>query len=244
MKKASGFNVIMQHTTWSPSKLGCYEECPARACYKYIGKLPDPGGPALVRGSFVHEQCEHYIAGRIKALADIYQGSPLDWHPDTVGELKRLRKAYPKGKVRTELDLGLTAGWAKCDWMATDVWVRAKVDIVELDPKKGALIITDWKTGKYKPDGEYDDQLGLYCAALLSAFPEYKVAHSRLWFTDVGKEVTRDAGTLERKDLERAQQGWAVRAARMFKDTEHAPTPSPGCRWCPYTVQKNGPCKF
>ena len=244
MKKAKGFDVELKHTTWSPSKLGCYLECPARAKYKYLEKLPDPGGPALVRGSFVHEQCEHYVAGRIKALASIYQGEPLDWHPKTVAELKRLRKVYPKGKVRTELDLGLTAQWQKCEWMAPNVWVRAKVDLIELNPKKGELAITDWKTGRFKPDGEYDDQLCLYCTALLSAFPEYNTATARLWFTDVGEQVTRHTGRLERKGLENMQKAWSIKVAPMFKDTEHAPTPSPGCRFCPYSVQKSGPCKF
>ena len=245
MKKSTGgFNVELKHTTWSPSKLACYLECPARAAYKYLAKLPDPGGPALVRGTFIHEQCEHYVAGRIKALASIANGEPVKWHEKTVAELKRLRKLYAKHNIRTELDIAFTADWEKCDWLAPNVWVRAKVDLVELDPKKHHIKVTDWKTGRFKPNGEYDDQLRMYCVALLSAMPDYDTVESRLFFTDVGEEVRRNTGELERGALALQQKAWSNKVAPMFKDTIHSPTPSPGCRYCPYSVQKSGPCKF
>jgi len=259
--KKQGFDVIRKHNSWAPSKLGCYEECPAKASYKYLHKLPDPGGPALVRGSFIHEQCEHFVANRIKVLATIFQGEEVVWHPATVAKLKALRATYKKGKVRTELDAAFTAAWKPCEWMARDVWVRLKLDLVEIGVEvragpggilddgvrkvnKKCVHITDWKTGRYKPDGEYDDQLRCYCVAMLTSMPEMELATASLWFTDVGKEVTRENGVLTRAELEAEQKRWTKKVQPMFTDTVHAPTPNPTCRYCPYSVQKNGICKF
>lgn len=247
--KKSGFAVVAKHTSWSPSKLGCWEECPAKASYKYLHKLPDPGGPALVRGSWVHEQCENYVSQRIKKLATtmvLPDCPPLEvqWNEETLYKLNRLRRIYSKGHVRTEMDMAFTAAWKSCEWMAQDVWARMKMDLLELDPKRGTIKVTDWKTGRYKPDGEYDDQLKIYCVAALTALPEYKVATASLWFTDVGKEVTRPQGVLTRAGLAAEQARWTKKVSPMFNDTVHAPTPNPTCRYCPYSVQRRGPCKF
>jgi hypothetical protein len=211
--------------------------------YKNLRKLPEPQGPALARGTWVHEQCEHYVAGRIKKLGGLYEDECFEWHPKTVAELKRLRKVYPKGNIRTELDLAFTKDWKPCEWMAKDVWARMKVDLVEHG--KEGVEITDWKTGRFKPQGEYDDQLMLYCIALLTATKGAQVATARLFFTDVGEEVRRSTGILNVYDLITERKKFERRVERMFKDTEHAPTPNPGCRYCAWSVQKQkGFCKF
>jgi hypothetical protein len=233
----SGFKVELQHTTWSPSKLSCYEQCPAQASYKYLHKLPEPKGEALIRGSAIHEAAELYVTGRTKKLdPNLSKAKKV---------LDTLRKEYNKGLVRTELDLAYTKDWESCGWMDKAVYCRFKVDVVKLDhPDSGECLIIDWKTGKFKPNGEYD-QLRLYCLAVLSNSELHmEKAVAELYFTDVGEPVRRDNGRLVLSELAAERVKWDKRVKRMFADTEHAPSPGPNCRWCPWTVQKGGPCVY
>lgn len=245
--KKGGFEVVAKHTTWSPSKLGCYEECPAKAMYKYLQKLPDPGGPALVFGSYVHEALEMYVTGRKPKLPKKFlDGTDLEWRSETEEIADELKKKYKKGTVRVELELAFTKDWVKCDWLARDCWCRFKLDIAVFDKKDEPTTaeVIDWKTGKFKPDGEYDDQLKMYCMALLSAYPTLQSCKARLWFTEAGEEVSRENGVLSRTELAMEQKRWAKKAEAMFKDAVHIPTPGPTCRWCPFSTNKDGPCKF
>ena len=239
-----GFNLVYEHKTWSPSRLGCWEECPAKAKYKYLMKLPDPPGPALLRGTQLHTGCENYIRGVEKKL-----------NPELAKAKKILdlhKREFAKGNVRVEMDLAFTQSWDVCDWMASDVWARFKVDAV-LRTGMAKCVITDWKTGKFKPDGEYDEQLRLYCVALLSyaqqapttnSWAAIEEATAQLFFTDVGEAVRRPNGVLAVKGLVAERNVWNKKVERMFKDRDHEPMPGQGCRYCPFSIQKSGPCKF
>lgn len=223
-------------TSWSPSKLTCYEDCPRKAKYKYIDKLPEPSSPALERGTEIHGAAEMYVTGRTDKL-----------HADLKNKkvkklLSALRLAYKAKKVRTELELAFTKAWKMCHWLAPDVYCRFKIDVVHFLPGNAAHVI-DWKTGKFKPDGEYDEQLSAYAVGVLSA-GLVKQATAQLVFTDVGEVVERDAGTLELKDLPKAQARWDKKAKAMLSDTLFPCSPGNSCRWCPYSTNRGGACEF
>jgi hypothetical protein len=223
-------------TSWTASKLSLYESCPAKAKYKHIDKLPDEGGPALERGTEIHNAAEKYITSRTKTL------HPDLKHPKIKKLLDTLRKDYKKKKVRTELELAFTKEWQKCHWLAKDVWVRFKMDCVHFLAGGKAHVI-DWKTGKFKPDGEYDDQLSAYAVGLLvSGLAESVTA--QLVFTDAGEIVTREAGTLTLADLPKAKLFWVKKTKAMLSDTRFPARPGNGCRYCPYSANKGGPCEF
>lgn len=220
-------------TSWSPSKLTAYESCPAAVRYKYIDKLPEPPSPVLERGTAIHAAAEEYVTGRAKSLA-----------PDLVAVKKllaTLRKDYRAKKVRVELELAFNREWRACHWLAKDVYVRFKLDVLHL-LKDGAARVIDWKTGRFKPDG-HDSQLSAYAVGALSSGLAKRVS-AQLVFTDGGQVVDSPAGELSLDGLPAAQKAWDKRAAPMLADTTFAPRPGNSCRWCAYSTNRGGPCKF
>ncbi len=230
-------NTTARITSWSPSKLAGYYECPAKTKYKYIDKLPDPGGPALERGSDIHKAAEMYVTGRRKDLhADLK-------NPKVSKLLGTLRKDYTAKKVRVEMELAFNKAWKAVHWLATDVYVRFKIDVVHFTKGGGANVI-DWKTGRFKDEGVgYDGQLAAYAVAVLST-GLVTSATAQLVFTDAGEIVQRPAGTLAAKDLKAAQEAWDKKAKPMLVDTKFAPRPGEYCRFCPFSTNKGGPCRF
>lgn len=223
-------------TSWSPSKLGTYENCPASAKYKYIDKLPEPPSPTLDRGTEIHKGAEDYITGRTKKLhADLQ-------NPRIKKLVNLFKKEYKLKKVRVELELAFTKDWKACHWLAKDVYVRFKLDVLHL-LKGGSANVVDWKTGKFKPDGEYDNQLSAYAVAALSS-GLVQTATAQLAFTDAGEIVEREAGTLTLADLPKAQKMWDKKAKALLSDTKFAPRPGNSCRWCPFSTNRGGPCQF
>lgn len=222
--------------SWTPSKLDLYEQCPARAKYKHIDKLPEPESPALARGTEIHEAAEQYITGRNRTVhADLK-------NPVVKRILDALRKDYKKNRVRVELELAFNRAWKVVHWLAKDVYCRFKIDVLHV-LKDGNGEVIDWKTGKMKEDGKYDPQLNAYATAVLSAGLVNRVT-AKLVFTDAGQIVTSPVGTLSVKDLDKAQKAWDAKVKAMLSDTKFPPRPGNYCRWCPYSMNKGGPCKF
>jgi hypothetical protein len=242
--KSKGFKKIKQITAWGATRLADYEACPRRACYKYVEKVPvqGPESPAMARGTRLHTCAENYISGRRSDVAE-----ELSKAKKVLGTL---RDAFKKRLVRTEMELAFNRAWKPCHWMADDVYVRIKMDILWLAKATECLVI-DWKTGKYKPDGEYGDQLRLYqVGALLAPYAaKAQVARAQLYFTDVGKPVVHKdedgkERLLRRKDLIDELAQWDERVKPMLADRHFAPRPGIACRYCDYSCQKDGPCEF
>lgn len=228
-------------TAWGPSRLAVYNECPAKAKYKHIDKLPDPGGPAMVRGSEIHRAAESWIWGRTTTLhADLK-------HAKVKKLLTQLKKAAAEKRVRTELELALNRQWQTCAWLAHEVYVRVKLDVVLWANDGTTAEVIDWKTGKAytaeeKP--EYVDQLFQYSVILMSAFPKLERVVSRLVFTDAGQEVTVPEGNLLRANLAEGQKHWDMAVKPMLSDTLFKPRPGRGCGYCPFSQNKDGPCQY
>lgn len=224
-------------TSWTVSKIKLYDECPRKAKYKMVDKLPEPGSPALERGSMLDAQLEQYVSGRSKTLhEDIMKSGKI------VKLATALRKDYKAKKVRVQLELAFTRKWTACHWLDKDVYVRFKLDALHLLPKGSGNVI-DWKSGRLKEGGEYDEQLNAYAVGVLSAgFVEHATA--QLAFIDHDVIMSRPAGELSLKDLPKAQREWDKRATPMLEDKTFRPTPGNACRWCPYSANKGGPCDF
>ena len=220
---------VQKHKSWTVSKLGQYNSCPAQAKYKHLDKLPEPSSPALARGSEIHGHAEQYVTGREPKLVDELK------HPVIKKMLDGLKK------VRVEMELAFTKKWKPCHWLAPDVYVRFKIDAVHF-LKDGTVLVIDWKTGKFKPSDEYAQQLHAYCVALLSSGLA-KQAKSMLVFTDTG-DVVESEKVLTLEDLPAAQKEWDKKAKPMLSDTMHAPRPGNACRWCTFSTNRGGPCQF
>lgn len=244
-------------TAWSPSKLEKYETCPLKCKLETIDKLcptcfqgsmkgwmpatctkcgsTGVESPALTRGTMLHKEAENFISGKTLEAHEALQ-PVVPW-------LAKYRLGYRKALVRVEVELALDKDWKVTGWFAKNCWLRCKIDVQDMT-KKIAWGVADWKTGKYKPDGEFSDQLNIYSTALMSAFDIPKSVESKLIFIDAGKEVERPEGTVKRKDLPKAQKRWEARTKAMLSDEIFPPKPNYGCRWCPYAKGKGGPCEY
>lgn len=131
--------------------------------------------------------------------------------------------------VATELDLrGIEVG---------GVPFNGKIDRLDESPS-GALLIRDYKTGKYKDDSYGDshgNQLRLYKAAL-SVHPEYKdrkvSSAELLYVTAAQKRKVKTAA----REVEATVKQFAQEWAKLQEDTASGVFPTdPGilCKWCP-----------
>lgn len=256
-------------TSWSPSRLSKWEECPRRAQYEIVqklcpacfnGRLEGPWGlpqvcgtcgvvekisDALARGTSLHTLCEEYIKGDGKAPAEL---KGVEKH------LKRLRKTHRSGHTTIEHDLVFKADWVPAGKFEKGAWLRTKLDVLTV--KNGVAEVIDWKSGgidkktkQIKDNPVYADQLSVYATAVLSGMPEVDTVECFLVFLDApaDKNVVSVGGTARRDDLPGLQKKWAGRARGMLSDTLFAPRPGFGCRWCPFGRAKGGPnspCSF
>lgn len=244
---------------WSPSKLEKYEQCPLKCKLETIDKLCTScfagklsgwevvtcskcgrtveQAPPLARGTMLHSEAENYITGR-RGQDEMHQ----DLEPVKTW-LAAYRLGYKKNLVRVEQEIAVDVHWNQVEWFSPKAWLRTKIDVQDMR-KKTTWEVVDWKTGKYKPDGEYSDQLNIYATAVLSVFEQPKVVMSKLIFIDAGKDVVRPEGKVTRKVLAEAQARWEARVKPMFADETFVARPGGYCRWCPYSKNKGGPCEY
>lgn len=214
-----------QITAWSFSRWQTYQDCPLKAKFKFIDKLPEPGSPAMDRGSAIHKLAEDFTGGKIKALP-----------PELIkfkDEFKQLKKLKP----RAEEQWAFNAGWGATGWFDKDAWLRVKMDAYYLENFKMGLI--DHKTGKVKED--HITQLGLYALAGFKKFPEIDTAVASLWYLDHGEMVSREYA---REQMAGLQKEWARMSKPMLNDTKFLPKPGNSCRWCHFSKSKGGKCKY
>lgn len=237
MAKRSVAFVVPPISAWSFSRWSQYTECPAKARYKFVDKLPEPQGPALARGQAIDEAARAIIEGKRRDI-------PAELIKVDVG-LKRLRKGFKAQKVRPNLELAVTREWNPTGWFAGDAWGRFKLDVLEL-LTKGVARVIDLKSGKLRvgDDTPYEDQLESYGVAVLSTGLATE-AHPELWFTDHGKVVKSERRPIVKlADLPKLQKRWSGLVTPMLSDTIFAPRPGSYCRFCHFRKENSGPCIF
>ena len=221
--------------SWSISRLNCYSECPAKARFKFIDKKKEPGNQAMDRGSEIHAMAEKYLkaGGRL---------------PKELKQFTEPFKLLRKLGALAEADFTFRSDWSATRWDDWNgAWCRAKADavvppkIIEGEPAEVRII--DFKTGKVKEDGEYDEQLELYGLAGLLTYPTADIATGELWFLDHGKTIGAQK-EFTQKDVPKLKKAWELRVKKMLSDTQFKPTPGQACRWCHFSKAKDGPCKF
>lgn len=222
-------------TAWSLSRLTTYEGCPRQAYYKFVKKLNEPKGQAMERGIKIHEQAEALLVrgGRVPADLKLMEE-----------QLKELKKLKPL----VEIEYAFTAKWEPTDWFGSikPAWCRVKADALVppvADADEPEVRVIDFKTGKIKAHGEYDDQLELYGLAGLLTFPTAVRATGELWFLD-HNEVVQAAEPVLRAQAPKLQKKWELRVKKMLNDKRFDPKPGNSCRWCHFRRANNGPCEY
>lgn len=227
---------------WSFSRHGDYELCPAKAKYKHVLRLPEPGNAAMDRGNMIHKQAELYIKGQQDVLVpELVKFSVL---------FKQLRAKYKKklSNMAVEDTWAFTKDWVQTvynDW--ANCWLRIKVDCAEHE-NPTTIIVSDWKSGKFRPEQHesYLKQLELYALGALRIYAHAKIVKPRLVYTDIGEIYPKKSEPLifTRKQLPMLTKTWEDRVEPMLNDTVFAPRPSDQCRWCHYRKNNGGPCQF
>jgi|ERR1019366_301669 RecB family exonuclease len=213
---------------WSFSRWRDYEQCPAKAKFKHIDKIKEPGNAAMDRGSAIHKLAEDFAGGKLKSM-------PLE-----LAKFKVKFTALKKLTPQCEQEWAFNREWGRVGWFDQDCWCRIKVDVTHA--KNAEATIIDHKTGRYKPgDPSYREQLELYA---LGGFLIHRKAAKiicKLWFIDSGDE---EILIFERKDLEKLKAKWEDRTKAMLTDTRFAPTPGRYCTYCFHRKANGGQCKF
>ena len=226
MAKFTTTKAAKKITSWSYSRYSCWEQCPAKAKYKFIDKLPEPPAPAMERGIKIHQLAEDYILGKIKKMPE----ELLNFEE----EFKELKKCKPM----VEETWAFTKDWDETRW---DDWagcaVRIKTDAALLDGTD--LYVIDHKTGKMR-DG-YEKQLDLYALGGMLKFPHIKKVYTQLWFLDSGDQIMAE---YEASEMQELKERWDKDTMPMLNDTIFAPKPNYTCRWCTFSKSKGGPCKY
>lgn len=218
--------MVKQLTSWSYSRYSCYNECPAKAKYKFIDKLPEPPAPAMERGDKIHKMAEAYTKG---------------WESRLPAELKLFKDQFKELKASkpiVEETWAFTKDWNQTTWNDwNNCAVRIKVDAACLD--EDTLYVIDHKTGK-KRDG-YEEQLSLYALGGMLKFPHVVKVETQLWYLDSGDQVEMSYSV---GDMKKLQTGWDKKVKPLLSDTKFNPRPSNACRFCTFSKSKGGPCKY
>lgn len=252
--------------SWSPSRLSNWEECSRRAKYQivdklcpacFLGRLAGPWGmpatcnqcgkqditpAAIARGVTLHTLCETFIT----------RGGVVPVELTNVAKtLKRFRTLYKRGALTIEADLVFMSGWELTSKFHKDAWLRTKLDVLVINGKKAKVV--DWKsggidkrTGLIRENEKYADQLQIYSAAVLVAYPEIEQVESSLIFIDApeGANEVVQGGLMTKSALPGFKKKWSQRSAGMLADQIFAARPGFHCRFCAFSKTKGGPCSF
>ncbi len=211
---------------WGYSKLETFEKCPKKFEFQFIQKLPQPGSPAMERGSKMHENIEAYLNGWIQELMPECQS------------FQEAITALKAEKFTAEQAVGLDNAWNQLpDWFDKRTWLRAKTDAMYLSGTH--LVIIDFKSGKYRVPST--DQVELYAIVGSAMFPEAETVTAEYWYLDTGETYSRDYTQAELKEL---RLKFEKRVAGLYSNETWKPQPSAECRWCPYSKTKGGKCMY
>lgn len=227
--------LVKQITSWSYSRLQTYEQCPLKAKFSYIDKIPYERGPAQIRGSEIHKMGEDFVMGKSRSLKPELKNYAEEF---------KVAKSATKDKeaeVFVEQQWGLRQDWEPTSWFGKDTWCRVIVDLGIYHD--GHIKLVDHKTGK--PYANHKEQLELYAIAGFHKFPDAITANGEMWYLDQPQsEVPRLNVEFDRADLPKLEKHWANRAKPLLADKRFAPRPGGHCRWCDYSKGKGGPCKY
>lgn len=236
---------VKQITSWSFSRYNTYKQCPLKLKLSAIDRIREPSNPAMARGDAIHKLAEAYIKGEGRTL-------PTELHLFK-DEFKQLRAKYKKtGGMVVEDNWSFTKDWHETQWDDwVNCWLRIKLDCAHHEDDE-TLVITDWKTGKFRPEmnAEYVEQLELYALAALLLHEHIQQVKPRLVYLDLGLTYpTADQPLVfTRADIPKLKELWAKRTKAMLNDKQFAPRPNDKCRWCFYRANNKaaggGQCKY
>ena len=248
----------MKIQAWSYSRLGTYDQCPAKAKFQYIDKLKEPDSASGAKGTRVHALAAVWVSRQLPApdkdnaafypeLRALLKAKKIPVELETFEkEFAALRKLKPAPRVEDQWTF--SSAWedlGEQGWFSPAAWLRIKVDLHHLEVKKnGALRRTGVNIVDYKTGREYEDhrlQRSLYALGALLIYPDAERVTAAHWYLDGGTERKEE---WTRADLDKLQAEWTRRTTAMLNDTTYAPRPSDKCRYCHFRRANGGPCVY
>ena len=241
---------------WSFSQWEMYNSCPAAWRFKYQLKLPTtPPGPAASRGLDMHSRVENYIMGKDEDKEVLLNGTPGalfgDKTPAKISpkyiEVFDTYKNHPNGDRWAEKRFAFDSGWYLCGPTSQHRACVGVLDAVrsggdralKVNPDEGVVRIGEWKSGK--PKDTHRDQRMLYAMAGLKLWNAERVEVTTYYLEDTGNPQRLVVTAQSWSTLTAL---WDARVREMKNNTICAPKPSYACRWCDFSKDKGGPCKF
>jgi putative RecB family exonuclease len=236
-------------SAWSFSRYSTYKQCPLKFKLSAIDKINEPPNAAMARGAAIHDLAEKFIKGAAKTLAPELKSFEK--------EFKRLRAMFKKigQSMVVEDQWAFTKEWDQTQWNNwTQCWVRIKLDCAHHEADN-VLVVSDWKTGKFRKEmnEDYVEQLELYALSALILHNHIDEVLPRLVYTDQGRIYPNGTDepilSYKRADIPRLKKLWEKRTRAMMNDTIFAPRPNDKCVWCWYGQSKKaaggpGLCKY
>ncbi len=211
----------------SYSALHEYEKgCPRRVFYARVERRPDPLGPAAQRGNRIHEATYKHLVQ----------------NQDFPREMEKMRKHLTQLKgdiyeLECEGDWAVNRNWDPTEWLADDVYIRCKTDVLALAGDKTRTI--DFKTGR-----EYEhhvEQMELQALFTFIRNEHVNALTCELWYVDQG-EIS--SFKVKRKEVDDLKSKFVPRVDKLLEETAWPERPGQGCKWCPFSRAKGGPCRY
>ena len=199
-----------------------FENCPHKAWHMYVLKdLPRVETPEMKWGNDVHSALEHRIGKGTPLPDNMTAAEPL------AAKLASLPDDFP---LRVEYKLGMKADGTACDFFATAVWFRGKVDVAIRVPEMKAAWIIDWKTGKPR---EEPFELETNALLLKVAHPDIETVVGEYFWMKEGRAGHRYTLNQWGNTFGRLQ---TLRTEMEVLHERGEPWPkrkNPLCGWCP-----------
>jgi CRISPR/Cas system-associated exonuclease Cas4 (RecB family) len=241
---------VLKFTSWSWSRYYDYKLCPLKAKLAHLDKIREPKNAAMERGAVLHDTIRDYIRGVKKSIKECgFPAAVVAWFDVAKKAMKR-KTLQPI----IEEDWAFTEGWSRTQWNDWDNCVlRVKLDAGVFEDDGDTLIVTDWKSGKFRPEevNQYVEQLELQALAALVLYPQVVQVKPRLAYVDFGivYPPPNEPIVFKQADVPKLKKLWAKRTKAMLNDTVFAPRANDKCKRCFYGQSgkaKGGPglCKF
>lgn len=212
-------------TSLSYSGLKLYETCPRKFKYVYVDKLPDPSGPAAVRGTKLHNSVERVLKRETEQLDEELAG------------VKPIFDMWVDKHAESEVPFALDSALCPVVFESDSRVFRGIIDVIITEESTATVI--DIKTGKIR---DYADQLKAYATALFLCRPDIQEIKTAILFVD-HNQLTYGV-TYTRTQLE-ALKLWLLGKLQVVKsDNVFAPNPSYLCQFCNFSQKKGGSCKW
>lgn len=230
--------------------------CALKLAIEKFEKVPVPPSPALIKGNAVHKRGEVYLKTDVDEVPDDYSG-----HEEYIKMLKANETTVAEEKWVLNRAFELLP---ESEWFNKHLeGFRASADVYRIEGEDySKLIITDWKTGRYRKG--YSEQVELYALFAFEIWnASLQIVETEIAYVgyvknkDTGKETLNDKfvgkdknGRPEKgyvfsrkKDHARLKRKWERRFDFALTLKQFAPNPNnPYCDWCHHRKSNGGSC--